>query len=159
MLAITAGYAQKQTEQPRKGHGASTDQEIGQAVFNALQQNQFSTLDNYLPDEAELRTLKRKSSEDMRQLMLHTTPDSIRYNLQRQFSIMMDQASEAMLNWNGVNVSGIKATRRDTKNPFLYQVQLTIANPAGSEKQILFEAIRIRSRYFLFKQMGFKPEI
>jgi hypothetical protein len=148
-----------QSASPRKGHGAATVQELGQAVFNALQQNQFSSLENFLPDDTDLKALRRKSSEDMRLVLERTTPDTVRQNLQKQFSFMMDRASAGMFNWSAWTLAATKATRQDPKNPFLYKVRVAIADAAANEKYVLFEAFQIRNRYFLFKQLDFTSEI
>ena len=142
----------------RRGHGAATVQELGQAVFSALQQNQFNSLDNFLPDEVELRVLKKRSSEDMRLVLEKTTPDSIKQNLQREFNYIIDQTTANMLNWTDWQLADTKATRRDKKNPLFYRIQVQFADQQGTERNLFFEALHIRGRYFLFKQLVFKSE-
>jgi hypothetical protein len=146
-----------QAQNLRNGRGAANVQELGQAVFHALQHNQFEELQNYLPNDTELKILKRRSSEDMRLVLERTTPDSIRQNLQRDFNQLVEQATQNTLNWTEFQPTNTKAIRRDRKNPLLYRVEITFANAAGTERTILAEAVRIRGRFFLFKQMVFRP--
>ncbi|MBK0404054.1 hypothetical protein I5M27_13750 [Adhaeribacter sp. BT258] len=147
-----------QAQDVQKGRGAATIQELGQAVFNALQHNQFQELQNYLPGDTELKVLKRRSSEDMRLLLERTTPDSIRQNMQRDFNSISEQAIQNTINWSEWQPTNAKTTRRDRKNPLLYRAEITLANPAGGQRTLLFEVIRIRGNYFLFKQMVFHPQ-
>ena len=140
----------------QRGHGAASIQELGQSVFNAFKDNQFSSLQNYLPDEVELRVLRRRSSVDMRALLDQTTPDSIKQSLQANFNNIIAQTTANTFNWHNWQLADIKATQADKKNRALYRVQVNLADMAGNQQQILFEAIQIRKRYFLFKQIVFK---
>src|SRR5687767_944772 len=107
----------------RRGHGAATVQELGQSVFNALRENQFGTLSNYLPDDVELRVLRRRSSVDMKALLDQTSPDSIKQSLQANFNQITTQTTGNAFNWNNYQVSDTKASQIDKKNPLLYRVQ------------------------------------
>jgi hypothetical protein len=147
-----------QAKNQRKGRGAAKVQELGQAVFSALQQNQFNNLHNYLPEENELKILKRRSSEDMRLVLEKTTRDSIRENLQRDFTVINEKATENTINWSEWQPTDTKATRRDRKNPLLFRTEMTLTHASGAESSVLFEAVRIRNRYFLFKQMILEPK-
>ena len=140
----------------QRGHGAASLQELGQSVFNALKENQFTTLNTYLPDEVELRILKRRSSPDMRALLEKTTPDRVKQSLQANFSNITTQTTGNAFNWNNYQLSNTKATQIDKKNRALFRVQVTIANMAGQEQQLYFEALHIRNQYFLFKQLLFQ---
>jgi hypothetical protein len=143
----------------RNGHGATNPQEIGQAVFSALQQNQFGNVQQYLPDEIELRILTRRSSEDMRALLQILTPDSIKRNLQKEFNQISEESTANAFNWQDWQPADTKLQQRDPKNRLLYRAQVTLANVAGAEKYLLFEAIKIRNRYFLFRQIDFRDKI
>lgn len=141
----------------RRGHGAASVQELSQSVFNALKENQFGNLQNYLPDEVELRVLRRRSSVDMRALLDQTSPDSLKQSLQSNFNAIIAQTTANTFNWHNWQPADIKATQADKKNRALYRVQVNLADLAGNQSVLLFEAIQIRNRYFLFKQMVFKP--
>jgi hypothetical protein len=142
----------------KSGHGAATVQELGQAVFSAMQQNQFNSLDNFMPDEVELRVIKRKSSEDMKLVLEKTTADTIKQSLQREFNYITDQTTANMLNWTDWHLADTKATKHDPKNPLLYRIQVKFADQLGVERNLFFEALHIRGRFFLFKQLVFKAE-
>ncbi|MFC5271788.1 hypothetical protein [Adhaeribacter terreus] len=149
---------QAQAQNLRKGRGAGKVQELGQAVFEGLQHNQFNNLQNYLPNDTELKILKRRSSEDMRLVLEKTTPDSIKQNLLRDFNLIQEQATQNMVNWNEWQPTDTKVSRRDRKNPLLYRAEMALAHASGAENSVLFEVVRIRGRYFLFKQMVFHPK-
>lgn len=140
----------------QRGHGAANVQELGQTVFSALKENQFASLNHYLPDEIELRILKRRSSADMRALLEKTTPDSIKQSLQANFNNIITQTTGNAFNWNNYQLSNTNASQIDKKNRALFRVQVTITNLAGQEQQLFFEALHIRNRYFLFKQLLFQ---
>lgn len=141
----------------RRGHGAANVQELGQSVFNALKDNQFSTLSNYLPDEVELRILRRRSSADMRAVLDQTSPDSVKQIFQRNFNQIAQQTTGNAFNWQNWELSDTKASQIDKKNPLLYRVTLTMANPAGAQQTLLFEALQIRRRFYLFNKIAMQP--
>jgi hypothetical protein len=142
-----------QAQAPRKIIGATKIQELGQALFNAVKQNQFKDLEQYMPTDAELKILKRRSSEDMRLVLEQTSKDSIRRNLQSDFNTIIQQGTTNVFNWNDWQVTDTKLSRRDRKNPLLFRAELKLANASGSENALLFEAVRIKGRFYLFKQM------
>lgn len=154
-LVFTLFTFQLAAQTHQRGHGAASVQELGQTVVNALKDNQFTTLNSYLPDDVELRILRRRSSPDMRALLEKTSPDSIKQSLQANFNNIVTQTTANTFNWNNYQLSDTKATQADKKNRALFRVQVSITNLAGQEQQLYFEAIRIRNRYFLFKQMIF----
>jgi len=155
---IQVSSAQSHRAAIRRGHGATKPQELAQAVFSAFQQNRFENMQQYLPDEVELRILKRRSSEDMRALLQVLTPDSIKQNLQREFNNISEQSTASAFNWQDWQLADTKLSQRDTKNRMLYSVEVAIADAAGNTKYVVFEAIKIKTRYFLFRQIAFRDK-
>ena len=151
LLLLTA-----QARTPQKG--APKVQELSQAIYNAIRQNQFDNINPYIPGDTELKILKRRSSEDMRLILERTTPDSLRNNLQRDLSTIIEQSTSRMLNWTEWQLADTRLSRRDKKNPLLYRAEMHLTNAAGAESIILFEAVRIRGRFYLFKQMVLQTE-
>lgn len=154
MLAIA------QTTAARKmgnSGGAARTEELGRAVFNALQTNRPGELNNYFPQAGDLRLLKRKSSPDMRAVLDQNTPETIRQNLTNDFNQVVQEATASTVNLSEWQLSHTKASQVDRKNRNLFRVALTLTDRSGAEKTILFEAFRVRSRYFLFRQMLLKP--
>lgn len=141
----------------RRGHGAATAQELGQSVFNALKENRFEMLNNYMPDDVEMRVLRRRSSADMRAVLDQLSPDSVRQIFQRNFNQITQQTTANAFNWQNWQLSDTKPQQIDKKNPALYRVSLTIANLQGAQQTILFEALQIRRRFFLFNKITFQP--
>ncbi len=150
--------AQNHQDANHNGHGATSTEEIGQAVFTALQQNRFDNLQNYLPDDAELRQLKHQSSKDMRAMLQTLSPDSIKLNLQTQFARLSKESTENAFSWQEWALADTKSTQRDARNPGLHSVKIQIADATGNTNAIMFEAIKVRNRFFLFRQMVFQPK-
>src|SRR6478736_3281824 len=141
----------------RRGHGAANVQELGQSVFNALKDNQFATLNNYLPDEVELRILRRRSSADMRAVLDQTSADSVKQIFQRNFNQLTQQSTGNAFNWQNWQLSDTKASQIDKKNPLLYRIILTLGNPQDGQQTVLFEALQIRRRFYLFNKIAMQP--
>ncbi len=153
-LIFTIFQLPAQTHQ--RGHGAVTVQELSQSVFSALKDNQFGSLNNYLPDEVELRILRRRSSMDMRAVLDNTSPAGIKETLQQNFNDIITQTTGNAFNWNNYQLADAKASQIDKKNPLLYRIQMSVTNMEGAQHQVLFEGLRIRNRYYLFKQLVFE---
>jgi hypothetical protein len=155
---ILVSSAQNHRAAIRRGHGAAKPQELAQAVYGAFQQNRFENVQQYLPDEVELRILKRRSSEDMRALLQVLTPDSIKQSLQREFNHISEQSTANAFNWQDWQLADTRLSQRDAKNRMLYSVEISIADAAGNTKYLVFEAIKIKTRYFLFRQIAFRDK-
>ncbi|HSI89861.1 MAG TPA: hypothetical protein VK927_02035, partial [Adhaeribacter sp.] len=124
---------------------------------SAFKDNRFQNLNNYFPDEVEWRVLQRRSSKDMQLVLERSSPDTLRYNLQRDFNQVMQEATGKGFNWTEWELADVQATRRDRKDPLLYSVQVNLTNATGAQETLWFEAVKVRGRFFLFKKLVFNP--
>jgi hypothetical protein len=133
--------------------GAANLTELGNALFQALQANDFELLTGYLPAEAELALLKKKGSADLRALLEANSAAEMEDRFKTDFQTLVQQAVSRSLNWSDLSLAEARAGSPDPKNPMLLPVELRLQSRQNQLLTIRFEAVRLQNRYFLFRRV------
>ena len=135
------------------GRGAATVTELANVVFAAIQSNDFEQLPLYLPTDAELSTLKKKSSEDLRALLDELTTARLTSRLKESFNTVIQEGIAKTLNISELTLADARAGQPDAKNKMLLPVTATLTTRANQALPLRFEALQINGRYFLFQRI------
>jgi hypothetical protein len=154
-LPCTAPLALQVTSSP-VSRGAANLTELGNALFQALQTNNFDLLTGYLPSEAELSLLRQKGSEDLKALMQAHTAADVESRFKNDFQALIQQSVSQTLNWSDLSMAEARAGKPDPKNQMLLPVELRLQTKLNQFLTIRFEALRLHNRYFLFERVQMK---
>lgn len=133
--------------------GAATVTELANVVFTAIQSNDFEQLPLYVPTDAELKTLKNKSSEDMQALLENLTTARLTAQLKESFNTVIQEGVAKTLNLSELTLADARAGQPDAKNKMLLPVTATLTTRANQAVPLRFEALQINGRYFLFQRL------
>ncbi len=133
--------------------GAATINELANVVFAAVQSNSFDQLPLYVPTDADLSNLKKRSSEDLQVMLEELTATAITASLKESFETIIREGVEKTLNLSELTLADVRTGKPDAKNKMLLPVTATLNTRANQPLPLRFEALKINGRYFLFQRM------
>lgn len=136
--------------------GAASLSELANALLQALQANSAEQLTIYLPTDAEIAVLKKQGSEDMKAVLEEQSVADLRNGFETDFSALMQHGVDKTLNWSEMQVAETMAGKPTPKNRMLYPVEMILQTKQHRLVLIVFEAVKINNRYFLFRGIQFK---
>lgn len=138
-------------------NGAANVTELATGLLQALQANNFDQITTYLPGEAELALIKRRSSADMKAVVQELSLADYRSNLKAEYQALVQQGISNTLNWTDMQVVEAQVGKGTRKNQLLQPVLAILQNKQNQQVQVAFEVIKLNRRYYLFQRMQLKP--
>jgi hypothetical protein len=151
LLALLAGPLLRAAAKSSKG--AANVTELGNALFQALQANDFELLTGYLLSDTDLALLRQKGSEDLRAVLEANTAETMDNQFKTDFQTLVQQGVTRALHWSDLSLAEARAGKPDPKNQMLLPVELRLQSKQNQLLTIRFEAVRLHNRYYLFRRV------
>jgi hypothetical protein len=136
--------------------GAATVAELSNAVLLALQANDPEQLAAYLPTDAQLNALKKQGSEDMKAVLENRSATDLKNSFRTDFETLVQEGVSHTLNWSEAILAETKLGQTTAKNRHLHPVEMVLQTKQNQSVGVLFETVKIKNRYFLFRGIQLK---
>lgn len=152
----TPKTAEKQKSETALVRGTATIDELSQALYAAIQAGSIGSVDSYFPTEQELAALKEKGSPDMAALLENLNPEQVMTQFKEDYTQMIEESMNRKINWSEAMLSDTKPRRQtNQEDQNLFPVEMVLTNKANQQFNIVFEAVKLNDRYFLFRRLTF----
>jgi hypothetical protein len=128
--------------------GAFKRKEITGALANALKMNDFNLLSSYIPDENELRYLKKHSSQKDKYIYDQIDPESFKIQTRQNFEAVEEAGIDHQVNWAETELVDQQELQKNETN---YTVFMALQDMSGKTVQLSYDAIKIKEKWFLFQ--------
>ncbi|HEX8545851.1 MAG TPA: hypothetical protein VF691_02755 [Cytophagaceae bacterium] len=132
--------------------GAASEKELSTLIFEAIKNNQFESLQNYIPAENELEYLRATSTEKNKPLFENLQPDKLNVYTRRNFDLVIQKGIENNINWSSTQLIDYQ-TRQCSIEKIGCKVFITIQDAVGKSVSLSYDIININDKWFLFQGM------
>lgn len=131
--------------------GAETKEELTQIVFNALKENDFDMLTNYIPQETELDYLRKQSSARHRYMFEQLASEDLIANTKLNFDKVVEEGVGKEMNWAESDLAESIVEQGGTSDKRIYKGHLRVQDLKGKGLSISIDIIKVKNRWFLFQ--------
>lgn len=135
--------------------GAASVDELAEKLFVSIQGANIDMMEQYFLSEEEIATLKEKSTPQMKAVLENLSADQISGRFREDYNQLIEQSIPRRINWAEVNLTETIARKETNKGQALFPVELDLRDRANQQFKVIFEAIQLDGRYFLFRQIAF----
>ncbi len=136
--------------------GAASPDELGKYVFEALQNNRFESIEHFFPSEADLNsTEKRTPDEDLQVVLEDHSIDDLKSSFRADFEALQNKSLEQKVSFQEINLMEVEAGAPRKANRVI-PVNLLLSDRSNQTMALVFEALKINGRYFLFQHIKVK---
>ena len=132
--------------------GASSEKELSSLIFEAIKNNQFESLRNYIPAETELEYLRATSTEKNRPIFENLQTEQLNVYTKRNFDLIIQNGIEKHINWASTQLIDYQ-TRQCSIEKIGCKVFITIQDSVGKSVSLSYDIININDKWFLFQGM------
>lgn len=135
--------------------GAASADELAEKLFVSIQAANVGAMDQYFLSEGEISTIQEKGSPEMRAVFRNLTAEQISGRFKEDYNQMIARSVSRNINWAEVNLAEAIPRKETNKGQPLFPVEMVLRDRANQEIKVVFEAIYLNGRYFLFRQIAF----
>jgi hypothetical protein len=135
--------------------GTATIDELAQTLFGAIQAADISAMDPYFLTETEISALKKKGSRDLEAMLSALSPEQIREQFKSDYAQLIEQSVTRNINWAEVILAESIPQKQTGQDQTLLPVEMVLTDRANKQFQIVFEAVELDGRYFLFRRLAY----
>lgn len=135
--------------------GAAKKAELTEVLFQAIKNNDFKTLTNYMPDDHHLEILKENSNSLDKVFYDELTGESIRNQTEENFDRVIKSGIDKGVNWSSLQLM----ENRDKNIGTLKDIVTTILVMEDNKEVSLsfsYDSIEISNKWFIIQ--GIRPE-
>ena len=132
--------------------GAPSEKELSTLIFEALKNNQFESLKNYIPAQTELEYLRATSTEKNRPIFENLQTEQLNVFTKRNFDLVIQNGVEKNINWASTQLIDYQ-TRQCSIEKIGCKVFITIQDAVGKSVSLSYDIININDKWFLFQGM------
>lgn len=132
--------------------GAASEKELSRLIFEAIQNNQFEALSNYIPAEPELEYLRATSTEKNKPIFENIQPEKLNVYTKKNFDLIIQKGIERHINWASTRLIDYQ-TRQCSIEKIGCKVFITIQDAVGKSISLSYDIINIKDKWFLFQGM------
>jgi hypothetical protein len=136
--------------------GAENKSELSQVVFNAMRQNDFSLLSNYIPQQNELEAYRANCSVKDKPLCESVDAEKLKANTEANFNKVIKKGIDKEINWSESELVD-KKIMEDKTDQLKSKVMLSIQDMRGMNFKVSFDVIKIKDKWFIFQ--GIREEV
>ena len=153
--AISANPANfKQLPVQNQYSGAASLDELSAALFSAIKANDFNLISKFFPGQAELKSLQKSNNKNLQALTENLTTEQIQGTFKTDFESLMQTTTEQMLNWAEHTLAETTPNQLQATQNVMAPIKLYVAaGEHAAPYYILYEAVRIKNRYYLFQHI------
>ena len=136
--------------------GAASKAELTDALFQAIKNNQFETLLNYLPDDHHLEILRTTTNAIDKVFYDGLTSESVRDQAQENFRKVIKNGIDNEINWSSLELM----EKRPKPNNSLKDIHTTVLVMEDNKEVPLsfsFDSVEILDRWFIIQ--GISPDV
>jgi hypothetical protein len=130
--------------------GAENKNELSEVLFNAMKNNDFSELVNYIPQQNELEAYKKNCSIKDKPLCESVDAEKLKSNTEANFNKVIKKGIDREINWSEAELVD-KKILEDKNDPLKSKIIVSIQDMKGVIMKISFDVIRIKDKWFIFQ--------
>ncbi|QCR24428.1 hypothetical protein [Pontibacter sp. SGAir0037] len=135
-----------------KPDGASTLDELGNRLLDALSAGSSDELMPYVLNQQAYERLQKQSSAQVSQTLELTSPETLVEAFQSGFKTVIAEGVSANINWSQVSPGGVEQ-QKAAKAQQIIPAVLLLSDQNNRQIKIDFEAVEVSGRYYFFRQM------
>ena len=151
-----AGYpARQQESMALPTRGTATVDELAQAVYGAIQAANIGAMDPYFLTEAELAALKERGTPALEAVLQNLDPEQIMAQFKEDYQRLVDASMTRRINWAETSLTDFTSQPPADEERRVFPVELVLSDRTNQQFKVVFEAVELDGRYFLFRRIGF----
>jgi hypothetical protein len=166
MIALTPYYAASsqgmfaKKKPPINTRGKANAKELAKEIHTAMQTGNTDRLTIFMPTAAELKDLKKASTNEKAVECIETLDaKALENNLKQDLSTVQSQLSAQSISPAMTTITEVTTTRGSVKTPGVIPVTVTLTDAKQKPATVAFEAIKINKRIYLLRGLQVKNDM
>ena len=151
----TSTVIQEQETSASAPRGAASADELAEKLFVSIQAANVGAMDQYFLSEGEISTFKEKGTPEMRAVFRDLSAEQISGRFKEDYKQLIEQSISRRINWAETKLAETIPRKETNQGQPLFPVEMVLRDRANQEIKLVFEAINLNGRYFLFRRIAF----
>ncbi|HSI89862.1 MAG TPA: hypothetical protein VK927_02040 [Adhaeribacter sp.] len=140
--------------------GKANIRDLAKEIHETLQNGNDYRLISFLPNDIELKKLRKASSaEELNQILDATNARQLEGRWKEDVAVVQSQLRSDSLNIAKSTVVSVAGGRGNRNLPGVIPVTITLADANQKPVEVTFQALRLDKRLFLFRNLEVKKEM
>ena len=134
--------------------GAATLDELSAALFSAVKANDFNLVSKFFPSETELKLLQKSPNKNLQALTENLAAEQIQGTFKTDFENLIQNTTDQSILWTELNLAETSPSKLRSPQTTMAPIKmyLTVGEHAAPY-YLIYEAVRIKNRYYLFQHI------